>query len=296
MKKIISCLAIIVVIIFFVAIYVGGFTHNIKKIMPKYNTVIYSESNFLPFKKELLLKAKKELDYKYEKIKNKNYNKEDYYKKGLREILRINKTNIDNYIKKYKEENFQKYQKLEEAPYKNILTKYGYNEISKKTKLDIYLKFNNIKEEELYYEIDGFFYLPSDNRDIKKNIATKSNISDTPVNFRILKDAEICLAQGPNFLYVSNIAYIDRTNGTSFEKRIKFKDFMKVGFTGDLINTVDDFNIQENNNEIEASDEQITNISEEDIKNLIDMLTTMYLNYVTYDKKGYICDLYYFDK
>ena len=329
MKKIIAILVSVVLLVVFIGIFVGGFTHNLKKIMPKYETVIYSESNFLPYNKNLLDSAKKELDYKCNKIKNKNYRDGDYYKRGLREILRINKTNLDRFLEKYSEEKTKKYNELPIVEYKDIIDKYGYDDINKKTKLDLYLNFNEVREEELYYEIEGFLYLPSENRELINYIATKSNIENGVQKFKILKDTEICIAQGSNFLFASNIAYIDRTNGTSFEKRVKIKDFLSGASNLNSINFIEfdsmdqdnndinhrgeamraqEIQVEENNNDInrrgealraqsqEPIDSEERQLTEQEIEELFFMLTTMHMNYVTYDKKGYICDLYYFEK
>ena len=300
MKRVVAIFAIIVVVVVCVGILIGGFTHNLKKVMPKYDTVIYSESNFLSYDKNLLEYAKVELDYKYNKIKNKNYKDGDYYKRGLREILRINKTNLDRYLEKYSEEKAVKYKKLPITEYKEIIDNYGYNAVDKKTKLDLYLNFNDCKEEELYYEIEGFWYLPSENRELVNVVATKSNIERGNQKFKILKDAEICIAQGSNFLFAANIAYIDRTNGTSFEKRIKIKDFFNGTKNLENINFVDNNEGLNNESEIlknqDMNEEELRQLTKKEIEELIFMLTTMHMNYVTYDEKGYICDMYYFEK
>lgn len=288
-KKIIILISIIVFLFITIIFLLFGFTENLKLVMPKYDTVVYSEANFLQYDYDLIVKAKKEIEKQYSRLKNKKYKDNDYYKKGIREILRLNLMSIENYIKNYDEEEQKKWQELESVSYLDIIHSYNYTKNKRGNDLVLYIDMSTVKEEEMYYTVKGSFYLPSDMREKEMPKATTSNIEEGEQEIKILKDANICYAYGPNFLYVSNVALIDRVRGSDFDTTIKVKDLFKANKDYEENNDNFDSNIEIQ--KIELSKEE-----QDSLEQFIKAISTVYMNYICYDEKGYVTDLYYFTK
>lgn len=91
----------------------------------------------------------------------------------------------------------------------------------------------------------------------------------------VLKDAMYGIVDGPNFLYMANYILALEAKNLKYGDAMRFGDFM----TGVLSKISTESNAQRNMNE------------NRDIERLF---SSLYVNYVVYDNKGYITDLYSF--
>ena len=351
MKKHIKGLIAYGLLIIGVCLYVVlkvGLTFNLTQIMPKYDTIIYSKANMYNYDLNLVKSASNQLDKQIDKVRNDIYSEKDYYKKGLREILFLNKKNYNEYIASFSEIDKKKYNELKNVENIDYIknSKFNYKDNLRQNDLNLYIYPLTAIDKGLYYEIDCDFYkpIPINKNDISKlkvgdiydfhfNVSTTSDILkltyqgnkkfkydydinvinqetnnienrtlteelslkdlnndeyaiydannqrfetiDSSGKVYILKDAQYGSVSGSNFLFLSNYILLAEEKNINYNSVMRFSDFIE----GVLKETATKSNATINNQED---------------KDMERIFSSIYLNHIVYDKKGYITDLYTF--
>ena len=98
---------------------------------------------------------------------------------------------------------------------------------------------------------------------------------DSSGKVSILKDAMYGNIDGPNFLYLANYILVSESRNIVYGDMMRFGDFMASVLK-----------------EVSTSSDAKKNI--DDNRDIARIFSSIYVNFVVYDNKGYITDLYSF--
>ena len=105
--------------------------------------------------------------------------------------------------------------------------------------------------------------------------AQRLEVFDSSGKVDILKDAMYGIIDGPNFLYLANYILVSESRNIQYGDMMRFGDFMSGVLS-------------------KVSTESNAKINIDDNRDIERLFSSIYANYVVYDNKGYITDLYSF--
>lgn len=177
----------------------------LNEVMPEYKNIIYSKSDFI-------LYDDAKINISYNTLKNKISN--DYMSDEEKNISQLNMQTLE-YFLQY-ETNLKKniYDKLDETDYNEYLkttdNNYGFNINTGTTNLSIAIDLTTMVIKNIYYEFDAIIYKPIK---IPKEIVKKLEVEDKiNINYPHIKNGEVVMEDtffeydgGLGFIYKNNI-------------------------------------------------------------------------------------------
>ena len=291
MKKHIKGMVAYGVLIIAVLVYVlmrVGITFNLTKVMPEFATQIYSKANMLYYDINTIKSAKNQINKQIDKIRNDVYQDKDYFEKGLREILDLNEKNLSEYLASFSEIKKDKYNNLKKVDNIDYITSKGnnYQDNTRQNSLSLYIYPMTAIDNDLYYEMDADFYKPLT---VKKDDISKLKVGDKyNFNYPIGTSSEVIELtyeadkklkydyeanngniDGPNFLYLANYLLVSEKRNIEYGDMMRFGDFMASVLK-----------------EVSTSSDAKKNI--DDNRDIARIFSSIYVNFVVYDNKGYI--------
>lgn len=233
---------------------------NISAILPRFKDIIYSNSTFFQMTNDELELINVALRDSYRGISDKVFGDNiNFTDKGKNGIIYLNFTYFQEFMEKFKGTESQKYESLKPAPYYNYIMddKFGFNNKTYTTNLNMKLDFKNAKDRNLYYEIPATIYEPVGSK------ITEGGVNK--INLRVLKNSKVGYTE--SFFLTGLLEVLDIECNT---KHNPFFDISEVVGTNPSV---------------------VPKMKESgfDVKALIEDET---FNYVLIDKKGYITALY----
>lgn len=241
------------------------YSNNLPQINFKEN--IYSYATFYQYSKTKLDELLRNLTPLYDNVKNLIFGSDvDYTEKGTRGVIFLNYKYLSDFISEYSDEKKFNYENLPETDYFMYIMndKFKFDSSTRTTNLQLSASFDKAKDKGLYFEVPGIFYEPYP--DGIRSDEVKGKIKKDVI-LKILKKAKIGFSQ--NFALASALEIIDMECGTKVNPYYCIEEIIGE------------------NPFIEAKAKE----NGYDVKN---MLNTSYFNYVVFDKKGYITDIFYF--